>query len=42
MALGLHRAIAQKVLASVIVPHLKCLREKKVYFGRGASGDFGT
>lgn len=34
MALGLHRAIAQKVLASV--PHLKCLREKKVFLRGGA------
>lgn len=37
MALGLHRAIAQKVLASVIIPHLKMLQGEKVFFlGGGA------
>lgn len=35
MALGLHRAIAQKVLASVIIPHLKMLQGEKVFFGGG-------
>lgn len=43
MALGLHRAIAQKVLASVIIPHLKNASGRESFFcGGQGSGDFGT
>lgn len=36
MALGLHRVTAQKVLASVIVPHLKVLQgEERFFIGGG-------
>lgn len=41
MALGLRTLNAQKVLASVIVPHLKGLRGEERFFSWG-DGDFGT
>lgn len=38
MALGLRRVTAQKVLASVIVPHLKVLQgEERFFMGGGDS-----
>lgn len=35
MALGLRRVTAQKVLASVIVPHLKVLQGEERFFMEG-------
>lgn len=35
MALGLHGVTAQKVLASVIVPHLKVLQGEERFFMEG-------
>lgn len=39
MALGLCRVTAQKVLASVIVPHLKVLQGEERFFMGGGEGE---
>lgn len=39
MALGLRRVTAQKVLASVIVPHLKVLQGEERFFMWGVGAD---